>query len=137
MAGFQEAHVHSENYDKNPIIVMISKLHILIDLWLYSQISSSNFCEKTSFIQAMKFSLQIEKFIINHHFVWNTGFYCNEKINNYETIAGEEVSQNKHQFLPYQFRFRRCFNPRNKLSNVCINRWYSSLPKLTPRSNAS
>ena len=37
----------------------------------------------------------------------------------------------------YQFRFRRCFNPRNKLSNIRINRRYSSLSKLAPRSNAS
>ena len=37
----------------------------------------------------------------------------------------------------YHFRFRCCFNPRNKLSNIRINRRYSSLSKLAPRSNAS
>ena len=49
----------------NQIIVMISKQHILIDLGLHSQISSSNFWEKTFFIQVMTFSLQIENFITN------------------------------------------------------------------------
>ena len=51
---------------------MISKLHILIDLGLRSQISSSNFWEKTSFIQAMIFHSKWKYFLLSITILWET-----------------------------------------------------------------
>ena len=68
---------------------MISKLHILIDLGLRSQISSSNFWEKTFFIQTMIFSLKMETFLLSITILWETWFFIVMK--NYATRAREHV----------------------------------------------